>query len=133
MRPTVIRTAALLCAQSNYAPLVLASLLVATTGQLIAQVHYQGDQPWSQRADSGPDAEVPGWYYNLGLTGIRAELVANEPKALLVKHVLKKSLARNAIKVDDLLYEGQYLDMSQIAAARRFHCNQEVKKSEEIL
>jgi hypothetical protein len=93
----------LLCAQSNYAPLVLASLLVATTGQLIAQVHYQGDQPWSQRADSGPDAEVPGWYYNLGLTGIRAELVENEPKALLVKHVLQKSPARNAIKIDDLI------------------------------
>jgi hypothetical protein len=88
---------------SIYSPLVFTALLAAAAGSLMAQVHYQGNQPWSQRADSGPDAEVPGWYYNLGLTGIRAELVANEPKALLVKHVLKESPARNAIKIDDLI------------------------------
>jgi Family of unknown function (DUF6288) len=79
------------------------TLLATYSGSLMAQVHYQGDQPWSQRADSGPDAEVPGWYYNLGLTGIRAELIENEPKALLVKHVFQKSPARNAIKIDDLI------------------------------
>ena len=81
---------------SMYSPLVVTVLLVAASGSMMAQVHYQGDQPWSQRAKSGPDAEVPGWYYNLGLTGIRAEVVAHEPKALLVKHVLQKSLARKA-------------------------------------
>jgi hypothetical protein len=69
----------------NYIPLVLASLLVATTSTSMAQVDYGGDQLWNQRADSGPDAEVPGWYYNLGLSGIRTQLVENEPKALLVK------------------------------------------------
>ena len=88
---------------SMYSHLAFAALLAATSSSMIAQVHYQGDQPWSQRADSGPDAEVPGWYYNLGLTGIRAELVANEPKALLVKHVLSKAPARNAIEIDDLI------------------------------
>jgi hypothetical protein len=88
---------------SMYSPLAFTALLAAFSGPLMAQVHYDGGSPWSQRADSGPDAEVPGWYYNLGLTGIRAELVANEPKALLVKYVLKKSPARNAIKIDDLI------------------------------
>jgi hypothetical protein len=88
---------------SIYAPLVFSALLAAAAGPLVAQVHYQGDQPWSQRADSGPDAEVPGWYYNLGLTGIRAELVADEPKALLVRYVLPKTPARNAIKINDLI------------------------------
>lgn len=82
---------------------ILPALLVVAFSSSMAQVHYDGGSPWSQRADSGPDAEVPGWYYNLGLTGIRAELVADEPKALLVKHVFKKSPARNAIKIGDLL------------------------------
>ena len=30
------------------------------------QVHYHPTgRPWDQRASAGPDAEVPGWYYNL--------------------------------------------------------------------
>ena len=37
-------------------------------GPLSAQVHYEGERPWSQKAGDGPDAEVPGWYYNLGIT-----------------------------------------------------------------
>lgn len=88
---------------SIYSPFALTALLTAVSGSLPAQVHYDGRTPWSQRADSGPDAEVPGWYYNLGLTGIRAELVANEPKALLVKYVLPKTPARKGVEIDDLI------------------------------
>jgi hypothetical protein len=85
------------------ARLILSAALL-TTGPLIAQVDYSEDgQPWKQRAGSGPDAEVPGWYYNLGLTGIRAELVAKHPKALLVRYVLPKTPAHNGIKIDDLI------------------------------
>jgi hypothetical protein len=87
--------------RTTYLTLSLSALLATFSSSLLAQVHYDGDQPWKQRADSGPDAEVPGWYYNLGLTGIRAELAENEPKALLVKHVFKKSPAKNAVKIDD--------------------------------
>jgi len=86
-----------------YSSVAFTAMIAAFSGTLQAQVDYNGDQPWSQRADSGPDAEVPGWYYNLGLTGIRAELVENEPKALLVKHVFKKSPANKEIKIDDLI------------------------------
>ena len=59
---------------------------------LQAQVHYHNnDSPWGHRADSGPDADVPGWYYNLGITGLRAQLVADQPKALLIKYVFPNS------------------------------------------
>ena len=58
-------------------PLVLCALGVAAALVLVvpaaAQVHYHDSgHPWKQRASEGPDAEVPGWYYNLGITGMRA-------------------------------------------------------------
>ncbi|MFM7180550.1 MAG: DUF6288 domain-containing protein [Verrucomicrobiales bacterium] len=83
--------------------LVSVAFLATGLRPLVAQVAYDGDQPWNQRADSGPDAEVPGWFYNLGLTGIRARLVEDEPKALLVKYVLPRTPARNPIKIDDFI------------------------------
>ena len=82
---------------------VFFTLLAGTSVRLMAQVDYAGDHPWSQRADSGPDAEVPGWYYNLGITGIRAELVADKPKALLVKYVFPGTPARKPIRINDLI------------------------------
>lgn len=69
--------------------------LFCLTVPLYAQVDYQDkDSPWGQRADSGPDSEVPGWFYNLGITGLRAQLVKDQPKALLItgKAVPAKSI-----------------------------------------
>ena len=69
-----------------------------------AQVHYHPNgSPWNQRAAAGPDAEVPGWYYNLGVTGIRVELVKEHPKSLLVRHVFSDTPADTYIKVGDFL------------------------------
>ena len=69
---------------------------------LQAQVHYyENGQPWIQRAASGPDAEVPGWFYNLGITGLRAQLIADEPKALLIKYVFPKSPADGLVQAED--------------------------------
>ena len=68
-----------------------------------AQVDYGKTGPWDQRARSGPDAEVPGWFYNLGITGLRAKLIADEPKALLIKYVFAKSPADGHVKVGDLI------------------------------
>lgn len=80
--------------------MVVAWLLLSTP--VSAQVHYHDQQsPWGQRADAGPDAEVPGWFYNLGLTGLRAQLIPEEPKALLVKYVFPKSPADGHVKVGD--------------------------------
>ncbi|PHX76977.1 MAG: hypothetical protein CK544_05945, partial [Planctomycetaceae bacterium] len=66
----------------------ITALALSLVAPAQAQVHYHDDgQPWKQRADSGPDAEVPGWFYNLGITGMRAELVADAPKSLLIRYV----------------------------------------------
>ena len=71
---------------------------------LHAQVDYTDDgRPWKNKTDKGPDAEVPGWYYNLGITGIRAQLDPKNPKYLLVKYVFKKSPAYGKIKPGDFI------------------------------
>ena len=54
-----------------------------------------------QRAGDGPDAEVPGWYYNLGRTGLRVELVAEAPTHLVVRHVFADSAATGRVEVGD--------------------------------
>lgn len=79
--------------------------LVALTGPATAQVHYnpEAGSPWNQRAEDGPDAQVPGWYYNLGITGIRAELVAAEPTTLLVRYVFPGCIASGVIEVGDVI------------------------------
>ena len=71
----------------------------ASTSQ--AQVDYGNESPWDQRAKSGPDAKVPGWFYNLGITGLRAQLVRDEPKALLIKYVFPKSPADGQVQIGD--------------------------------
>mgnify|MGYP001206362783 CR=1 FL=1 len=58
----------------------------------VAQVHYyENGSPWSRKVNSGPDANVPGWFYNLGVTGLRVELTADQPKTLLVRYVFPDS------------------------------------------
>lgn len=67
-----------------------------------AQVHYHADgNPWKQRARKGPDAEVEGWFYNLGVTGLRVELVEEEKTALVVRHVFADSPAHRRVEAGD--------------------------------
>ncbi len=69
-----------------------------------AQVHHHANgRPWNQRANGGPDAVVDGWYYNLGITGIRVQLSDGAPQHLLVKHVLEGSPAAGAVRPGDVL------------------------------
>ncbi len=69
-----------------------------------AQVHYfDNGSPWGQRTNEGPDAEVPGWFYNLGITGMRAQLIPEEPKALLIKYVFADSPADGLVRPGDLV------------------------------
>ena len=82
---------------------LLGLLAVSLPNTLPAQVDYGRDGPWNQRAESGPDAAVPGWFYNLGITGLRAQLSADEPKALLIRYVFPKSPAEGRVKVGDLV------------------------------
>ena len=79
--------------------LALAALLAALAP---AQVHHHPNgQPWSQRAEEGPDAECPGWFYNLGVTGLRVALDDATPKDLIVRHVLRGAPAEGRVKVGD--------------------------------
>lgn len=81
----------------------LASFLLLCHAPLTAQVDFSKDSPWNQRAHSGPDAEVPGWFYNLGITGLRAQLLDEEPKALLIRYVFPGSPADRHVKKDDFI------------------------------
>jgi hypothetical protein len=84
--------------------LVAGVLLLGGVTSLPAQVHYHdNDSPWGQRAEAGPDADVPGWFYNLGITGLRAQLVADQSKALLVRYVFPKSPADGLVQIGDLI------------------------------
>ncbi len=77
---------------------------VCQTSSSYAQVHYyDNDSPWGQRAESGPDSDVPGWFYNLGITGLRAQLLEEEPKALLIKYVFPDSPASGHVEVGDFI------------------------------
>lgn len=84
--------------------LVTALLAVSLATTTSAQVHYHpGGSPWNQRASSGPDAVVDGWYYNLGITGMRVQLMPDAPKHLLVKHVFDDTPASSAVRVGDVI------------------------------
>ncbi|MFN0244104.1 MAG: DUF6288 domain-containing protein [Planctomycetota bacterium] len=81
---------------------LVAIVLAAPLAPVVAQVHYDSSgNPWNQRASEGPDAEVPGWFYNLGRTGLRVELVESAPTHLVVRHVHKDSPAHGRVKLGD--------------------------------
>jgi len=81
---------------------LLSSIALAAPG--FAQVHYQPHgAPWTRRANKGPDAEVDGWYYNLGITGMRVQLIEDAPTHLLVKHVFADTPAARKVRVGDVI------------------------------
>lgn len=81
---------------------LVTALAALAAAKVAAQVHYHADgRPWSQRARGGPDADVPGWYYNLGVTGLRVELIAEAPTHLVVRHVLADGAAAGVVAVGD--------------------------------
>jgi len=59
--------------------------------------------PWKHTAKKGPDAVAGGWYYNLGITGMRAVLIKDRPTDLLVKYVFKGTPAYGKVKVGDVI------------------------------
>ena len=72
-------------------------LLLAMTFSAWAIDHPQ----WDLTTTTGPDAEVPGWFINLGITGARAKLTPDEPKALQVMFVFKGTPAFGKLQKDD--------------------------------
>jgi hypothetical protein len=88
----------------NVSRFLLLAVAAGLCAPLQAQVHYHDSGgPWNQRASRGPDAEVDGWYYNLGVTGIRVMLMEDAPKHLLVKYVFAGTPAAKRVKVGDVL------------------------------
>jgi hypothetical protein len=78
--------------------------LVALSGYCRAQVHYtDGGSPWNQTVETGPDKDVPGWFYNCGITGIRVELIKDVPTSLFVRYVFPRSPAFGKIKEGDFI------------------------------
>lgn len=58
--------------------------------------------PWDKLTTKvGPDAEVPGWYINLGITGARAMITQEEPTSLLVMFVFKDTPAFGKLEKGD--------------------------------
>ena len=91
--------------------LLTAALAALYSNSVTAQVHYFPDgNPWKQQARKGPDAEVEGWLYNLGVTGVRVKLVEEEPTHLVVGHVFKDSPADGKIRVGDHIVGARGLD-----------------------
>lgn len=92
MRPLAIRVS-----------LLVAGLFVASLAAPVwAQVHHDpGGRPWNERASLGPDAEVPGWFYNLGPTGLRVVLDDRRPMHLLVRHVFADTPAHGRVRPGD--------------------------------
>ncbi len=89
---------------NHLAQLGLVTVVLSFSTILHSQVHYHKDgNPWKQKANKGPDSKVDGWYYNLGITGIRVQLLGDNPKALLVKYVFERTPSAGRIKVGDLL------------------------------
>lgn len=87
---------------NRFAVLFLAAPVFPLTEGASAQVHYYPDgRPWNQKAREGPDAAVNGWYYGLGVTGLRVQLDEERPSHLLVKHVFEGSPAHKKVKVGD--------------------------------
>jgi len=82
--------------------LLLALAALLCSGSATAQVDYTpGGWPWTAQTSTGPDAAVPGWFYNLGITGLRIELVETAPKAMLVRYVIPGSPADGVIQVGE--------------------------------
>lgn len=76
-----------------------ASLLLSMTMTVPA---FAIDNPnWGLTTEAGPDAEVPGWFINLGITGARAKLTPDAPKALQIVFVFKDTPAFGKLEKGD--------------------------------
>ncbi len=77
-------------------------LLVICMVCLPAEALRDGDgATWSKTTRTGPDAQVPGWFINLGITGARAKIPDDQPKVLEVTFVFKDTPAAGALRIGD--------------------------------
>lgn len=62
-----------------------------------------GMSTWKRTTTVGQDAEVPGWFINLGITGARALIDENKPAQLVIKYVFKDTPAWGILKENDII------------------------------
>ncbi len=80
----------------------LAMLLTIGMAPLPAAALISGDgSTWKKTTKTGPDAQVPGWFINLGITGARAKIPDDQPKVLEVTFVFKDTPAAGLLRVGD--------------------------------
>ena len=56
---------------------------------------------WDVKASKLPDAKAGGWYLNLGVTGVRAKILPEAPRALEVAYVFDETPAAGKLKAGD--------------------------------
>jgi Family of unknown function (DUF6288) len=86
--------------------IILLLALALSCLPLTAQVDYNDNEntPWSLTTTVAPDSLVPGWFYSLGITGLRVKLDSAAPRTLVVKYVFAGTPAAAAgIQVDDVI------------------------------
>lgn len=62
-----------------------------------------GKATWTRTTKVGPDAEAGGWWINLGITGARAKIPDDQPKALEVTYIFPRTPAAGKLQVGDLI------------------------------
>ncbi|MGA1824592.1 MAG: DUF6288 domain-containing protein [bacterium] len=79
------------------------SLVLVTSAWGMVDFEDEDNWPWSQTTNLGPDAEVPGFFINLGITGARAKITETNLRALKVAYVFSNTPAHGKLQVGDLI------------------------------
>jgi len=79
----------------------LLALVAALAGQPARALRLEKRGTWHVTTKVGPDARVPGWYINLGITGARAKIADEAPKVLEVMYVFEGTPADGHLEVGD--------------------------------
>jgi Family of unknown function (DUF6288) len=85
--------------------LTLVLLLALSLRTSLGAVDFkdQANTPWDQKAGSGPDAVVGGWYINLGITGARAKLTEKNLKCLVIAYIFENTPAYGKLQIGDVI------------------------------
>ncbi len=81
---------------------IFSVVLIFCSSLAYSQVYVSGDgSPWNRTLKDELDQNVPGWFINLGITGIRVDLHPNRLDAMLVQHIMPGSVAQGRIQKGD--------------------------------
>ncbi len=87
----------------KFLPTTIAALTAFTPATQAVNWNEAEGSPWKLTTNQGPDAEVSGFFINLGITGARAKLTEKHPEYLVIQHVFKNTPAHGKLQVGDLI------------------------------